>query len=144
MSMRRPPTDQTPIATAADLTARWDAYLAHEPFRFRALWLMFLDPAGRPTGPVMTIDRLPDGPYDIDPQDVVLLCRGILDGPGGEGSVAMLISRDGGAPWTVSDRAWGRFLLLCTEAIGGRTWPVHRANRKVLEIFVLPEVASRG
>ncbi|MFL6061186.1 MAG: hypothetical protein ACJ72E_08145 [Marmoricola sp.] len=144
MSMRRPPSDQSPISSAEGLTARWDDYLAHEPFRFRALWLMFLDVAGRPTGPVMTIDDLPDGPYDIDPLDLVLLCRGILDGPGGAGSVAMLISRDGGMPWTVSDRAWGRFLLMCGEEIGGQVWPVHQAHRQDLEVFVLPVVASRG
>jgi hypothetical protein len=139
MSMRRPPFEQDPIRSDAELTARWRSYLAEEPFRSRVLWLLFIDRRGRPAGPVITLDDLPDGPYEMDRADLVALCRGILEGPGGEGgSVALLVSRPEGDPWTVSDRAWGRFLLRAAREVDGRVWPVHRAHASTLEEFVLP------
>lgn len=142
MSMRRPPFDQDPIRTDAELTALWDIYLDPEPFRFRAVWLLFLDGTGRPAGPVITIDEMPDGPYELEVEDLVTLCRGILDGPGnGGGSVALALTRPGGDPWTVSDRAWGRFLLRAAAEVGGQIWPVHRAHGAGLEQFAL---ASRA
>ncbi len=146
MSIRRPPADQTPIHSADELTERWQRYLETEPFRFRALWALFLERTGRPAGPVITVDNLPDGPYDMEREDLVVLCREILDGPGGGGSVALLMSRPCGAPWTVSDRAWGRFLVGAADEIGGRVWPVHLAHRQTLERFVLqvPEAFRVG
>lgn len=139
MSLRRPPADQRPITTAADLTGRWRSLLRTEPFQVRATWLLFLDPHRRPAGPVITIDDVPDGPYALEVDDLVELCREILDGPGGGGSVALLMSRPGGAPWTVSDRAWGRFLSRTAAAVGPTLWPVHRAHRYGLE-----ELATDG
>jgi hypothetical protein len=144
MSIRRPPFDQDQITSDAELTRCWEVYLEPEPFRFRALWLLFIDAGGRPAGPVITIDDVPDGPYEMDSDDLVTLCRGILDGPGGGGSVALLMSRTGVGPWTVSDQAWGRFLQRAADAIGGRQWPVHRAHRRTLEGFLLPELTAPG
>ena len=142
MSVRRPPADQRPLTTSEDLRALWRSVLVTEPFRVRCLWLLFLDPRSRPAGPLITVEDLPDGPYDLRHEDLVTLCRGILDGPGADparqGSVAMLTSRPGGAPWTVSDRAWGRFLLGAAEVVGGRVWPVHQAHHSVLEEFRPP------
>jgi len=137
MSLRRPPRDPRPIASTADLTARWRDLLATEPFQVRTVWLLFLDPVRRPAGPVITVDDVPDGPYDLQVADLVVICREILDGPGGGGSVAMLMSRPGGAPWTVSDRAWGRFLNRAASAVGGTVWPVHQAHRYGVEALGL-------
>ena len=138
MSVRRPPEDQTPLASTADLTARWQQIVAWEPFRFRSVWLLFIDPVGRPAGPLITVDDLADGPYAIGVEELVDLCRDILDGPGGGGSVALMMSRSGGPPWTVSDRAWGRFLVRGAGEIGDPVWPVHLAHRPGLELFRLP------
>lgn len=133
MSLHRPPHDQRPVADAAALAARWRDLLATEPYRNRCLWLLFLDPVRRPAGPVLRVEDLPDGPYDLRVEDLVALCREILDGPGGgpDGgrSVALLLSRPGGAPWTVSDRAWCRFLTRAAAAVGGPQWPVRFAHR---------------
>jgi len=138
MSVRRPPEDQTPLASTAALTALWQQTVAWEPFRFRSVWLLFFDPGGRPIGPLITVDDLADGPYAVPLEELVELCRGIIDGPGEASSVAMLMTRPGGPPWTVSDRAWGRFLLRGAAEVGA-AWPVHLAHSQALEQFRLPE-----
>jgi hypothetical protein len=138
MSVRRPPEDQTPLASTTSLTTLWQQIVAWEPFRFRSMWLLFIDPEGRPSGPLITIDDLADGPYAVGLDELVDLCRGILDGPGGGGSVALLMTRPGGPPWTVSDRAWGRFLLHGADEIGEPVWPVHLAHDQLLERYRLP------
>ncbi len=133
MSLHRPPQDQRPILDPAALTACWQDLLTTEPYRDRCLWLLFLDPVRRPAGPVIRVEDLPDGPYDLRVEDLVALCREILDGPGAgraeDRSVALLLSRPGSAPWTVSDRAWCRFLTRAAEAVGGLRWPVRIAHR---------------
>ena len=139
MSVRRPPEDQTPLASTDDLTAVWHTIVVWEPFRFRSVWLLFIDRAGRPAGPLITVDDMADGPYGIGLEELVDLCREIIDGPGDGGSVALLMTRPGGPPWTVSDRAWGRFLLRGAEAIGEPVWPVHLAHSHSLERFRLPK-----
>lgn len=144
MSLRRPPRVQRTVTDPADLSRVWRALLATEPYRVRTVWLLFLDPVRRPAGPVLTVDDVPDGPYDLQVADLVATCREILDGPGGGGSVALLMSRPGGAPWTVSDRAWGRFLGRAASAIGGTVWPVHQAHRYGLEELAAPVARLRA
>ena len=138
MTVRRPPADQRPLRDPADLTAVWTSVLAGEPFRERVVWLLFLDPARRPVGPLITLDNLPDGPYDVRADNLVDLCREFVDGPGDAASVAFLMARPGAAPWTVSDRAWGRFLVKAGEALGPEPWPVHWAHQRRVEELVLP------
>jgi hypothetical protein len=126
--------DQMPaVLTPDDLHRTWRALIGELGFRDRQLWLLFLDPDGRPLGPLMTIDDLPDGPYDLAVDDLVMVCREILDGPGGGGSVAMLIARPGTDPWHIGDRAWARYLTAVTHRVGGRMWPVHGAHDRALE-----------
>jgi len=138
VSVRRPPEDQTPLASTTELTALWRTTVAWEPFRFRCLWMLFIDPVGRPSGPLITIDDLPDGPYAVGLEELVDMCRNILDGPGGGGSVALMMSRPGAGAWTVSDRAWGRFLLRGADELGAPVWPVHLAHSQVVERYRLP------
>lgn len=134
MTVRRPPTDLAPLRGPADLTAAWAAVTAGVPLLHRTVWLLFLDSRGR-AGPVITLDDLPDGPYDVPLEDLVGLCREFIDGPGSAASVALLLTRPGTAPWTVSDRAWGRFLTTAAARLSGPTWPVHWAHRHELTEF---------
>lgn len=148
MSLRHPPRDQRPIPTEATLSALWRAVLGTETYQVQTIWLLFLDPGRRPAGPLITIDDVPDGPYELQVADLVVICRDILDGPGGVGpggggSVAVLMSRPGGAPWTVSDRAWARFLTRAASAVGGVVWPVHQAHRYGLEALPIPDRPDR-
>jgi hypothetical protein len=127
------PPDQMPaVLTPADLHRTWRALMGDLGFADRALWLLFIGPGGRPLGPLITVDDLPDGPHGLEAGDFVALCREILDGPGDCGSVAMLITRPGADAWHLGDRAWARFLTQVAEGIGGQVWPVHRANDREL------------
>jgi hypothetical protein len=136
--VRRPPEDQSPIESTVELTARWQKIVAWEPFRLRSIWLLFIDRDSHPAGPLITVDDVADGPYAVGLDELVDLCRSIIDGPGGGGSVALLMSRPGAAPWTVSDRAWGRFLQRGAEELGEPVWPVHLAHTQAVERFRLP------
>jgi hypothetical protein len=138
MSLRRPPRNADPLRTADDLTPVWRELMIAPTFRDRSLWLLFIDYEKRPTGPLMTIEDLPDGPYDLPLTDLVGICRDILDGPGGGGSVAMLMTRSGAGQWHIGDRAWARFLVNASHDIGGIVWPVYRAHSEVLEVVELP------
>jgi hypothetical protein len=129
------PPDQMPaVRCDADLTRTWRALMGRLGFGQRTLWLLFLAADGRPLGPLVTVDDLPDGPHDLPVEQLVTFCRELLDGPGGGGSVALLVTRPGGGPWHVGDRAWARYLSIAAEAIGGRVWPVHRAHDGELSV----------
>jgi hypothetical protein len=138
-----PPRDMPAVHTQADLQAAWRALMGTLGFPDRRLWLLFLDPDGRPLGPLLSIDSLPDGPYDLPIADLVTICREILDGPGGGGSVAMLVTRPGRDGWHVGDRAWARYLTAAAHRLGGRVWPVHRANDRELVVVPPNEVGGR-
>jgi hypothetical protein len=139
MTLSRPQFHHRPLTTPDDLIDMWGEIVEGEPFRERRLWLVFVDGLERPVGPVLTIEDVPDGPYDVPSCDLVGWCRDILDGPGaggvieGAASVAILMSRPGGDPWMVSDRAWARFLSAAATEIGDPTWPVHWAHRNRIE-----------
>lgn len=135
-----PPADMPAVRTPADLRRAWSHLMGRLGFPDRRLWLLFLDDEGRPLGPLLTLDNLPDGPYDLPIEDVVTICREILGGPGGGGSVAMLITRPGTDDWHVGDRAWGRYLADAAHRVGGRVWPVHRANDR--ELVAVPAAES--
>jgi hypothetical protein len=137
------PPDQMPaVHTPADLLLTWRALMGNLGFTDRRLWLLFIWPDGRLVGPLLSLDDLPDGPYDLEVDEVVAVSREILDGPGLSGSVAMLITRPGSDPWHVGDRAWGRYLTAAAHRIGGHVWPVHRANGRELVVVPASDVVS--
>jgi hypothetical protein len=80
-----PPHDMPAIRTQSDLQRAWSALMGALGFPDRRLWLLFLDASGRPLGPLLSIDTLPDGPYDLAVGGLVTLCREMRDGPGGGG-----------------------------------------------------------
>ena len=138
-----PPADLPAVRTEADLRRAWQTLMGRLGFPDRRLWLLFLGGEGRPGGPLLSIDNLPDGPYDLPVEDLVTICREILGGPGGAGSVAMLITRPGTDPWHVGDRAWGRYLTAAAHRVGGTVWPVHRANDSELVAVPAEESGNR-
>lgn len=133
-----------PVRTDADLHRTWSSMLGDLGFSDRSLWVLFLGDDGRPSGPLLRIDELPDGPWDVAVDDLVAVCRDILDGPGGGGSVALLVTRPGAGPWHVGDRAWARFLTSAAGRVGGRVWPVHRAHDVALERVAPDDLLGRA
>ena len=139
------PEQMPAIRTPADLTRAWRVLMGGLRFDDRRLWLLFLEADGRMLGPLLSLDDLPDGPYDLDPDEVVSVCRDLLDGPGsGARSVAMLITRPGHDAWHVGDRAWARYLAAAAQRIGGQVWPVHRANDREIAVVAVDEVRPGG
>jgi hypothetical protein len=139
------PPDQMPaIHTPDDLARTWRMLMGELRFTDRRLWLLFLEPDGRLLGPLLSLEDLPDGPYDLEVDEVVEVCRDVLDGPGGGGSVAMMITRPGRDSWHVGDRAWGRYLVAAAHRIGGQVWPVQRANDRELAVVPVDEVRGRA
>jgi hypothetical protein len=132
------PEQMPAVRTVADLTSTWRALMGELGFTQRRLWLLFLEPEGRLSGPLLTLDDLPDGPYGLEVDEVVTVSRDILEGPGGGGSVAMLLTRPGRDAWHVGDRAWARYLTAAAHRLGGQVWPLHRANDRGL-VVVGPE-----
>jgi len=138
-----PPGDMPAVHNPADLQQTWRALMGTLGFPDRRLWLLFLDAEGQLLGPLLSMDNLPDGPYDLPVEDLVIICREILGGPGGAGgSVAFLVTRPGRDAWHVGDRAWGRYLTAAAYRIGGKVWPVHRANDE--ELAVVPAAETDG
>jgi hypothetical protein len=137
------PEQMPAVRTQADLRRTWQALMGKTRYTDRRVWLLFLAPDGRLLGPLLSLDDLPDGPYDLEVDEVVTVCREILDGPGGGGSVAMLITRPGRDRWHVGDRAWGRYLTAAAHRIGGQVWPVHQANQRELVMVHADDAGGR-
>ncbi len=126
------------IRSDADLTATWRTLLGDLVFAERLLWLMLLAEDGRATGPLLQLTDLPDGPYGVPLDDLVSFIAELIDGPGSGRSVAFLLTRPGRGAWHIGDRAWTRSLQTVAGALGGRTWPVHRARDGLLEACPMP------
>ncbi len=102
-------------------------------FSVRSIWLVFFDDRSRMQPVVVPIDDLPLEP---DPQlieNLVGVVRGLADNDAAA-TVALLISRDGPAAMTASDRRWARALRAAFDpAIA--PWPLHLATRDQVRVF---------
>ena len=102
-------------------------------FSTRSVWLVFFDDEFRMQPVIVPIDDLPLEP---DPQLLENLggvVGGLADNEAAA-TVALLISRDGPAPMTASDRRWAQALRAAFDpAIA--PWPLHLATRDQIRIF---------
>lgn len=122
------------VRTPAELTALWRTCLGGLEFGDRMLWMLVLGAGGRAGGPLLQITDLPEGPYGVPLADLAAFVEEILEAAPAGGSVALLMTRPGSAPWHFGDRAWSRYLQSAAGLLGARRWPVHRARTGVLEI----------
>jgi hypothetical protein len=126
--MTQPSLAETPVHSAAELTARWAGMLVQPPaFESRTLWLTWLDGGGRSLPVVLPVEDLPRIPDAGLLQSLVLLHDGIADGLIGGGHLAMALSRPGGSDITEDDREWEDALHETLDAAIEGTWSVHLA-----------------
>lgn len=121
------------VRDPADLTALWRFTRGSSAFTDRVIWALCLDGRGLVAGALLEFGELPDLPGGVDAGPLAGLLGDLLDGPGAERSVALLLGRPGAGPWQLRDRAWARHLDAFARALPGPTWPVHVANRDRLE-----------
>jgi hypothetical protein len=123
-----PHTDDTPpLLTQADLHWFWRALMGELGFSCRRLWLIFLEPDGRPAPLVVPIDDLPEEPDPAEVGSLMTICAEVCRQQG-MSRVAILLSRPGGAGIRPSDRRWAAALLAAARETQLPFAPVHLAN----------------
>ena len=97
----------------------------------RSLWLALLDDEGQLQPVIVPIDDVP-----MDPGELVLGLREVLDGVRNFADPVLLLSRPG--PWemTDSDRRWGCALVPLTR------WPVHLYTPAGVRVFAPDDLAT--
>ncbi len=129
------PEDMPPIRSQADLYQLWRALMGELGFAAPQLWMVLLDADARCTPVIQKIEDIPHVP---DPQmldNLMTVCRGILDEVLPGGSVAFLLARPGSPGLTASDRAWAAGLSAAARERGVACHPVHLANDQEIHAF---------
>jgi hypothetical protein len=134
---RTTPENTAPVRTHADLHRLWRALMGPLGFGGRSLWVLILEPDGRPTGHLLQIEELPAAP---DPHMLDDLTRfvSIAVAEVGPCQVAFLLSRPGRDGLTDGDREWAACVQEAVRTEGLPVWPMHRANDSEL-VVVAPD-----
>jgi hypothetical protein len=134
----RPP--QSVVRSAAELSELWQQLMGDGGFSKASLWVVFFDEDDRMQPVIMPIEPLPPEP---DAAFLRTLSRvlGDLADAGAVASVALLLSRDGPATMTESDRRWARALHAELRDALGR-WPVHLATRNRIQVLALDDLIA--
>ena len=122
-----------PIRTETDLYLLWQELMGPGGFGKRSLWLMFLEPDGRPTKVLVPIEDIPvepDLPLVRQLHKIMLDLATDID----IGSVPALLSRPGPARMNASDRRWAAAWRADAPAVIGR-WPMHLATSDRIQVF---------
>jgi len=137
------PEEMPPIRSQADLYQHWRALMGELGFAAPQLWMAMIDAEGRCTPVIQTIEEIPDVPDPQTLDNLMTVCRGILDEVIPGGGVAFLRARPGPAGLTASDRAWAGSLSAAARERGVACHPVHLANDQEIRAFTPDdEIAS--
>jgi hypothetical protein len=136
------PADTAPVRTQDDLQRLRRALMGPLGFGGRSLWLLVLDADNRPTPLIMQVEDLPPRPEIAQLDALVRMCRQILDGPLGGGSVVLLLSRPGRCGLTADDAAWARGLHGAVRRAELPMWPIHRANDDELSVCTPDDLSA--
>lgn len=139
-----PPDRTPPIRTSDDLLQHWRALLGPLGFTSRRLWFAFIADDGRMLPTLQQIDGVPTDPDPMAIQNLMQMCRVILDDVGADGSVALLLSRPGPARLTESDRGWARALTETASATGVPLRPIHLATDAAVCGFTADDLEVKG
>jgi len=115
------------LHTQADLEALWRQLMGPLGFRHGSIWMLLIDPDGRPIPQVTEFTDAEDVPAEEMVASVAELLRHLHD-PELIGRFAFLRSRPGGGGVTTEDLAWGRALHEACRQAGVVSEVVHRAN----------------
>lgn len=103
-------------------------------FAYRSLWTIWFDDEGINLPLVVPIDDVPEHPDDQLVDNLMLGVRQPLDASEAT-SMAMLLSRPGGARLRLADRAWARALIAAAQRRQLTMWPVHLATHGRVQAF---------
>jgi hypothetical protein len=138
--MTTPPLTDSPIRSAGELTAHWEAMLAPPVFGARALWLTWVADNGLMLPLVIPVDDIPLVPDRAMRVGLLGLHDMVThEHLKGEGHLAMALCRPGRAEVTEDDDEWVDFLGdVFDDQIDG-TWSLHlAAGGGVLPLVGLP------
>ena len=136
-----PLDQQPPITDQQALFTYWRALMGPLGFSRPRLWLSFISAEDRPTPLLTQIDELPEFPDD-EPllANLMYVAKRVIDDQVEGGSLAVLLSRPGGAQLTASDRAWARGLTAASDFAGLPMRPVHLATDESVRVFALDDL----
>lgn len=131
-----------PVRTDADLRQRWRALMGELGFGGHSLWLNLVDADGRMTPVLTQIEELDAFPDELGLDNLMRICRQLVDEFEPGGRVAFLLTRPGSAGLNDWDRAWGNALLQGARRNAVPIWPVHRANDEVLRVIAPDDLSG--
>lgn len=136
--MTKPPLTDSPVRTAAQLTARWRAVLEPPTFGARSLWLAWLDD-GHQLPVVIPIDDLPRRPEPAMLTNLAVVCSSVAEEQvAGSAHLAMALCRPGAPEVTADDVSWAEALREALTRFDG-TWSLHlAAGGSVVPMIDLP------
>jgi hypothetical protein len=130
----RPRVDLPAVRTDADLQRHWTAMMGPGGFAYSSLWTIWFDDEGASLPLVVPLDDVPEHPDDQLVDNLMLGMRQPLDASAAT-SLAMLLSRPGGASMRPGDRAWARALIAAAQRHQLTMWPVHLATHGRVRAF---------
>jgi len=129
------------IRTPRDLFMQWQAMMGDLGFLQRMLWFTFIAADGEAVPVIQQIELGPAAPDGLLLDNLMYVCREILDSTGnGDGTAAFLLSRPGAARITSLDRDWAAGLVDAASRSGVALQPIHLATDERLTVFAADDL----
>ncbi|MGY1617927.1 hypothetical protein ACI797_14400 [Geodermatophilus sp. SYSU D00691] len=135
------PSPESPVRSAAELTARWAGLLEPPVFRRRSLWLAWVAPDGLMLPLVLPVDDVPPVPDRLLLSGLLDLHEAICEQGLPRGShLAMALCRPGAPAMRLDDAEWVDALHDVLDGAAEGTWSLHlAAGGAVTELVGPPE-----
>jgi hypothetical protein len=124
----------------ADVTAMWRTLIRPLGWHDRRLYLVFVDPAGRPAPQVVEVEEMPEVFAREDADAFVHFLGHLLE----SGSAALLYARPGSASLTDEDRALCLSLYAAATDAGARLELIHVGTDTEIVPAPMDEVLARS
>lgn len=124
-------THSPKIQTQSDLADVWRHLMEPLGFRGHSVWMMFVEPDGRPVSQLTEIEDAEAPPDAEQAANLATVLGSLIDMVPG-GSVAFLRSRPGRGGVNAQDRAWATVLYAACRDAGVPAEIVHVATDRML------------